>query len=95
MTAFFGNRAAARLTEPGPSNAQPIPFGRGLFRTNKAGTKKAKAARESTKEGFVRKKKLTNKSSCTNTTFQSHVIWRATFENCFLGSKGLNSISFN
>ncbi len=95
MIAFYGGKAAAKRTERDPFNVQPILFGRGLFKASKVGTKKAKAARESTQEGFVRKKKSTSKSFCTNTTFQSHAIWRTAFENCFLGSKRLDSRSVN
>ena len=92
MIAFFGVRAVALLTERGPFNVQPILFGRGLFKASKAGTKRARAARESTAEGFVRKKRLTSKNFCTNTTFQSHAIWRVSFENCFLGNARLNAV---
>ncbi len=68
MTAFFGTKAAARLTEPGPSSAQHILFGRGFCKASKVGTKKALVARESILEGFVRAKKLTSKNFCMNTT---------------------------
>lgn len=67
--AFFGARAAAWPTEPVLFNAPHTPFGRGLLKARNLGTTRRKAARESTRETFGLKKKLTDKKSCMNTIF--------------------------